>query len=203
MNKFLTLLAFLFISQIAMAQFGYGLTITNDIYHRYTNPKTTSNNAYRSAGSAILNLGVGPKIWIGGKNTSLSLEAQAVWGMLGFAVKDFKGLGTVAYPILAKINFNGLSGLDREGRLGLSLGGGIQYARTELYGVNDKFGVERSLYRTYVVQAGYGFGLTGFGVAGFARYGWNKEKANALSIGLQWDFNADQLKKISRPESSL
>lgn len=187
------------------AQVGYGFTLTNDLYHRYSNPE--DGIAGRSAGSAILNLGAGPKIWLGGQNVSLSLEAQACIGFLGLAIKDYKGLGTVSYPIMAKINFNGLSGLDREGRLGLSIGGGIQYSKTELYGLDDSFaekGVERKLFKTYIAQAGYGFGISGFGLQGFARYGWNPDnKANSLNIGLQWDFNWRMVKKIASPESSL
>lgn len=187
------------------AQVGYGFTLTNDLYHRYANP--SDGIASRSAGSAILNLGAGPKIWLGGQNMSLSLEAQACIGFLGLAVKDYKGLGTVSYPIMAKLNFNGLSGLDREGRLGFSVGGGIQYSKTELYGLDDSYasqGVQRKLFKTYIAQLGYGFGISGFGLQGFARYGWNKDsKANTLNIGLQWDFNWKMVKKISSPESSL
>lgn len=187
------------------AQVGYGFTLTNDLYHRYANP--ADGIASRSAGSAILNLGAGPKIWFGGQNMSLSLEGQACIGFLGLAVKDYKGLGTVSYPIMAKLNFNGLSALDREGRLGFSVGGGIQYSKTELYGLDDEYasqGVQRKLFKTYIAQLGYGFGISGFGLQGFARYGWNKDsKANSLNIGLQWDFNWRMVKKISSPESSL
>lgn len=187
------------------AQFGYGLTITNDLYHRYVNPADAI--AGRSSGSVLLNLGAGPKIWLGGKNISLSLEAQANIGFLGLALKDYKGLGTLSYPIMAKLNFNGLSAMDREGRLGWSIGGGIQYSKTELYGLDESFaakGVVRKMFKTYVAQLGYGFGISGFGVQGFARYGWNRDNdANTLNIGLQWDFNAPMLKKITSPESSL
>lgn len=188
----------------AKAQFGYGVTVISDIYHRYSNP--SDGIAGRSAGSAILNIGAGPKIWIGGRKMSFSAEAAANIGFLGLALKDYKGLGTVSYPIMGKLNFNGLSGLDKEGQLGLSIGGGIQYSKTELYGLSDEYtalGVKRPLFKTYIAQVGYGFGLSGFGAQGFIKYGWNKEKANVLSIGIQWDFNLKQLKKISSPESSL
>lgn len=206
MNKILLSLFLLAISFTSKAQqFGYGFTLTNDLYHRYANPK--DGIAARSAGSAILNIGGGPKIWIGGQNVSFSAEAQATIGFLGLAVKDYKGLGTAAFPIMGKINFNGLSGLDKEGRIGLSLGGGIQYSRTELYGLADDYadkGIERKLFKTYIAQAGYGFGLSGFGLQGYLRYGWNKNtKANIMAIGLQWDFNLKMLKKITSPESSL
>jgi hypothetical protein len=207
MNKFLLILLLIYSSK-SSAQFGYGLTVTNDIYHRYTNPpQTGSAKAYNSAGSVLLNLGVGPKIWVGGKKMSVSGEAQVVWGMFGLAIKDYKGMGTVAYPLMAKLNFNGLSGLDKEGKVGFSIGGGVQYSRTELYGLRDLYqsrNVARGLYKTYIAQVGYGFGLTGFAVAGFVRYGWNKNTdASILSIGTQWDFNANKLNKIANPESSL
>ncbi len=185
------------------AQFGYGVTVTNDLYHRYTNPNTDQGG---SAGSAILNLGVGPKIWIGGKKMTFSAEGSAQIGFLGLALKDYKGLGTLSYPLMAKLNFNGLSTMDKEGQLGFSIGGGIQYSKTELYGVSDDAltkGITRPLFKTYVVQAGYGFGLSGFGGQGFVKYGWNKNNASVLAIGIQWDFNLKQLKKISSPESSL
>ena len=205
MNKIILSFLLLVTSFTTKAQFGYGFTLTNDLYHRYANPK--DNIAARSAGSAILNIGGGPKIWIGGQNLSFSAEAQACVGFLGLATKDYKGLGTVSYPIMGKLNFNGLSGLDKEGRLGLSIGGGIQYSRTELYGLDADYavqGVERKLFKTYIAQAGYGFGLSGFGLQGYLRYGWNKNtEANIFAIGLQWDFNMKMLKKITTPESSL
>jgi hypothetical protein len=204
MSRFIFSLCFITVAYALNAQFGYGLTATNDLYHRYSNPK--DGIASPSAGSAILNLGVGPKIWIGSRKVTFSAEALANIGFLGLASKDYKGLGTVSYPIMGKLNFNGLSGLDKEGQLGFSIGGGIQYAKTELFGLSDEYkakGVKRSLFKTYIAQAGYGFGLSGFAVQGFLRYGWNKEKANTYSVGIQWDFNYKQLQKISNPESSL
>lgn len=194
-----------FISLQVSAQFGYGFTLTNDLYHRYVNPE--DGVAGRSAGSAILNLGAGPKIWVGGQNMSVSVEAQACIGFLGLALNDYKGMGTLSYPIMAKFNFNGLSALDKEGRMGLSIGGGLQYNRTEWYGLDEEFaskGVSRKLQKTYIAQVGYGFGISGFGLQLYTRYGWNKDTgASGLNIGLQWDFNASLMKKITSPESSL
>ena len=201
-------LIFLFFgAQTVSAQFGIGLTFNNDIYHRFTNPKITEDDAYRSAGSAILNFAIGPKIWVGGNNVSLSVEGLAGIGVLGFAVKDYKGMGTSYFPIMAKLNFNGLSALDKEGRVGFFVGGGIQYSRTELYGLRDSYAIEgttRSLFPTYVAQVGCGFGISGFALAGTLKYGWNKEtKANVMALGMQWDFNAPMLKKIANPASAL
>lgn len=186
-------------------QFGYGFTASNDLYHRYVNPETPGIKA--SAGSAILNLGLGPKIWLGSKKFSFSAEGQLVMGFLGVSSSENKGLGTVAFPVLGKFNFGGLSTFDKEGKMGLSLGGGFQMNRTEAYGVSDKFaakGITRKYFTTYVIQAGYGFGLSGFTMHGIVRYGFNPDdKSNTLNIGLQYDFNIPMLKKITSPESEL
>lgn len=188
------------------AQFGYGLTVNNDLYQYYRNPDDNTG-AYRGAGSAILNLSAGPKIWMGSQKVSLSLEAQAGIGFMTLAVKDYKGMGSANFPIMAKLNFGGQSALDKEGKLGWHVGGGLQYFRTELYGLRDSYkalGVERKLYPSYITQFGYGFGLSGFGVSGVLKYAFNPDsRANFLAFGLQWDFNVPMLKKISNPASSL
>ncbi len=199
------LIFFLLSSVIGHGQFGIGATVTNDLYQRLSNPD--DDIAYGGNGSFLLNVGLGPKIWIGGENVSLSIESQAVIAPLGIALKDFKGVGAVSFPIMAKMNFAGLSGLNREGRFGLSIGGGVQYNRTELFGLKNSYedqGVVREYFKTYVIQAGYGFGLSGFTVHGFVRYGFNPDlEANNFHIGLQYDFNAPMLKRISDPASEL
>lgn len=190
----------------AYSQFGYGLTGSLDLYQRYSNP--SDNIASPSAGNVLLNIGVGPKIWIGGKKFSVSAESQALVGLTAFSISDYKGMGSLAFPIIGNLNFKGMSGFNREGTTGLSLGGGIQYNKTELYGLKSEFaekGVTRDYFKTYVVQAGYGFGINGFGLQLFTRYGFNPDikSAKSLNIGFQFDFNIPALKKISTPESSL
>lgn len=192
--------------QLGYSQFGYGLTASNDLYHRYVNPK--DNIASPSSGSAILNLGVGPKIWVGNKKFSVSAEGQAVIGFLSLATKDYKGLGSVAFPLMIKLNFKGLSTFEREGSTGWSIGGGLQYNKTEFFGLSDEYlskGVVRNYFSTYVIQAGYGFGVSGFTAHGIVRYGFNPDikGVNTLNVGLQYDFNRSMLKKISNPESEL
>jgi hypothetical protein len=204
--KFIICFLYLFSSSSTFAQFGYGFTVSNDLYHRYVNPK--DDIASPSAGSAILNLGVGPKIWIGNKNISFSAEGQAVLGFLTVSSKDNKGLGSIAFPVMAKLNFKGLSTFDKEGKMGFSIGGGFQENRTEFFGLSDEFlakGVRRNYFKTYIVQAGYGFGLSGFTAHGFLRYGFNPDikSVSTLNIGLQFDFNRPMLKKITNPESEL
>jgi hypothetical protein len=194
-----------FFSHQSMGQFGYGLTASNDLYQRYVNPDDGKSKP--SAGSVLLNIGMGPKIWLGGKNMSFSAEAQAVLGILGLSASEYKGLGTFSVPVIAKLNFKGLSTFDREGKLGWSIGGGIQYNKTELYGLTEEFakkGVNRKFFHTYIVQGGFGFGLSGFTAHGIIRYGFNSDdKTSTVNIGLQYDFNAPMLKKITNPESEL
>lgn len=189
------------------AQFGVGMTISNDLYNRYVNPEDGLNNS-RSNGSALLNLGIGPKIWIGGENVSFSAETQVNWGIFGLSTGDFKGLGNVAFPILGQFNFRGVSGLNKEGRLGLSIGGGIQYNKTEIYGIRNSFqenGVTRDYFKTYIIQLGYGFGVSGFAGKLFGRYGFNPdvEGSSSFNIGLQFDFNFMKMKDIDSPASQL
>ena len=135
------------------------------------------------------------------------MEAVPTIGFLGLAIHDYKGLGTASLPILMNLNFMGTSGFDREARSGFSIGGGIQYSKTELYGLKTAYkekGVSRSFFPTYVVQAMGGFGLQGFSIGIFTRYGFHPDNdASTLSIGFQWDFNLPKLRKIKVKESEL
>lgn len=200
-----TLFIIMLLASSVKAQFGIGLAAKWDLYHRITNP--SDDLAYTSAGSAILNLGLGPKIWLGHPKMSLSVEAIPSIGFLGLAIKDYKGLGTASLPILACLNIKGVSGLDPEGRTGMSIGGGIDYSRTELYGLDPDYkrqGVSRGWNKTYLVHAGYGFGLQGFGLQGFGRYGFNPDNdASTFSVGILWDFNFLRLRKIKNKASEL
>jgi len=187
------------------AQIGVGLTAHTDIYQRIANPPDGLMS--RSAGSVLLNLGGGPKIWIGARDFSVSFEAQASLGIVGLSVSDYKGLGMLSFPIMAKLNFGGVSALGFEGKQGFSIGGGIQYSKSELYYLSSEakdLGVKRDYFKTFIAQAGYGFGISGFAILGYLRYGWNAEtKANVFNFGIQYDFNLPQLKKITNPESDL
>jgi len=92
MKQILLIVALVCSTYMLNAQFGYGLTITNDIYNRYTNPDQENIDVYEGNGSLLLNLGLGPKIWIGAPQFSFSLETQAKIGLMGVALKDFKGM---------------------------------------------------------------------------------------------------------------
>jgi len=190
----------------AFSQVGIGLTVSDDLYNVYSNEE--DGLAHRRNGSVLLNPAIGPKIWVGSKNVSFSVEAQASLSVFGLAVKDYKGLGAASFPIMAKLNFKGLSGFSKDLQIGYIIGGGIQYSKTELYGLKQEFediGVSRDFYKTYNIQLGVGGGVNGFGVQFYGRYGFNPdlEGASNLHFGLQFDFNIPQLKKIKRPESEL
>jgi len=206
MKSIFTLLTLAMSLQMATAQIGIGLTASNDFYHYYQNPEDNTGES-TSAGSALMNFGVGPKVWFGTEDFSISVEGQAVLGVFGLSARDYKGLGTVAYPLMAKFNFGGLSALDKEGKFGWSLGAGMQYSRTELYYTTDDFdgkGGVRDLVRTYVGQVGYGFGMSGFTAHGFVRFGYDPDSdAKVFNIGVQYDFNIPKLRKISDPASEL
>ena len=182
------------------------MTASNDLYNHFRNPDDATGES-TSSGSALLNLGLGPKIWVGTQDFSISLEAQATIGFLGFSLTDYKGLGIASFPIMAKFNFAGLSALDKEGRFGWSIGAGIQYTRTELYGTTNSFeskGGERSLYRNIVGQVGYGFGMSGFTGSLFVRYGVDPDDGSqTVNVGLQYDFNIPKMNKIVDPASEL
>lgn len=206
MKSIFTVFAFFIFLNFSYSQFGIGLTASNDLYNYFQNPKDDTGQS-ASAGSALLNLGVGPKIWVGGNDFSISLEAQASWGMFGLSVRDYKGLGIISFPVMAKMNFNGLSALDKEGKFGWSIGAGIQNTRTEWYVVSNDFeaaGGERKFYQNYVGQVGYGFGMSGFTAHGYLRFGYDPDSgATTMNLGVQYDFNLPQLRKISDPESEL
>jgi len=163
-------------AQVASGQFGIGLTFSDDLYNIYNNEEDSI--AYRRNGSALLNPALGPKIWIGGDKFSISVEAQANLGILGLALKDYKGLGSVSFPMMAKLNFGGLSGLNKDMGFGMSVGGGIQYSKTELYGLTDEYrelGVTRDYFKTFNIQLAGGMGISGFTAQLFSRFGFNPD----------------------------
>jgi len=205
MKKYILILSFSAISFTLMAQVGYGIVASNDLYQWYKNPDDGISDP--THGNAILNLSVGPKIWVGGKKFSFSVEGQANMGFTGFTIGENKGYGAVAFPIIGSLNFGGLSTFDREGKAGFSLGGGIQYNKTELYGLRDEFvdlGVTRDYFRTIIVQAVGGFGVSGFALSGVLRFGFDPDTdAASFNFGIQYDFNRPMMKKIDDPNSAL
>ncbi len=194
------------LSGVIYSQIGLGVTGGLDLYQRYNNPD--DGIAAPSAGSALLNIAIGPKLWIGGKQFSISAEAPVSIAPLGFSTGDYKGLGMLAVPVIGMLNFGKTSGFNKDGGLGFSIGGGLQYFKTELFGLTDEFsdqGVVREWERVYTVQVNLGFGISGFAGHFFARYGFSEDggKPNSFNIGLQTDFNFLMTRNIDDPASSL
>ncbi len=204
--RIFALALFMSLSTLLSGQIGLGFVTGIDLYQRYTNP--VDNIADESSGNALLNVVFGPKIWVGGKDFSLSAEVPVSIGLTGFDTQDYKGLGMGALPLIGMINFMGNSGLDRDVGLGFSIGGGVMRYKTELYGVTQEFadlGVVRNWEEVYVVQAEIGFGVTGFTGKLYGRYGFSNDesKLRTFSIGLLTDFNLLMMRKIDDPASAL
>lgn len=204
---FTTLLFLVITVATAQAQIGIGLTSGGDFYQRYTNPENPADSgALRSAGNMFTNMSIGPKIWIGSRRFSISIETQIVFGATAFSIREYKGLGAVAYPIMAHLNFNGLSGFTKNSfGTGFAFGGGIQYNRTELYGVTSRFSnVERTLFPTYVAEVKYGGGGQGIMFDLYIRYGLGFDEdmelngANSLNIGINASYNLTLLRRSAR-----
>jgi len=184
------------------AQFGYGISAKTGLYERWSNPEDGISS--RSSGSALINLGVGPKAWVGNSSFSVSLEATANVAPFAFSIGEFKGLGAASFPVLARLNFGGLSGLNKKGTVGISIGGGLQWTRTELFGITSKFeqqGGQRELYKSFVGEVAAGFGMSGFSGYLYIRYGQNNDVGvKMFSIGIGYDFNVPTLKVMTDPE---
>ena len=172
------------------------------MYNRYANP--SDDIASRSAGSALLNVGFGPKLWIGSDDFAFSPEASFMFSPLALSTGNYKGLGAISFPILGKFEFLGNSNLNHDGKFGFSIGGGVQFSRTEMWYLKDSFeedGVSRGMFRTYVIEADFGYGVSGFDLHLFVRYGWsNDTDANTLNIGLGYDFNVPKLRKATNSD---
>ena len=184
------------------AQFGYGISAKTGLYERWSNPEDDISS--RSAGSALINLGVGPKIWLGSSKFSISAEATANLAPFAFSLSEFKGLGAASFPVIARLNFGGLSGLNKKGTIGISIGGGWQWAKTEVFGLTPKFenqGGVRDFYKSFIGEVAAGFGMSGFTGYLYLRYGKNNELGvKTFNLGIGYDFNVPTLKVFTDPE---
>ena len=184
------------------AQFGYGITAKTGLYERWSNPEDDISS--RTSGSALINLGVGPKIWVGGSKFALSVEASANIAPFAFSLGEFKGLGAASFPMIARLNFGGLTALNKKGTMGVSIGGGVQWAKTELFGITSKFeqqGGQRKFYKSFLGEITAGFGMSGFAGYVYIRYGENTDiGVKTFNLGIGYDFNVPTLKVLTDPE---
>lgn len=184
------------------AQVGIGLVYGFDFYQYYNNPATNPDTIKNGLGSALFNLSIGPKLWIGGKNISASLEGQIGIAPFALDVNEYKGLGAFYFPMMASINYGGLSGFQETGRWGAGLSGGIQFNRTDLYFLKSEFEtIERSMFQTAFGQLNIGFGSKATSVYAYARYGKGDLDSFHFHVGIMLDQNITHRKKIQKRQS--
>ena len=191
--------------QEVAAQVGVGFVFGGDWYQWYQNPERASEEALPASGNAVLNLIIGPKVWFGGERFSLSLEGCVNWGATAFDMHEYKGMGAMAFPLLAKLNFGTLSGFSNGGGKGFYLGGGMQYSRTELYGTTAEFrdNTTRQFFRTWVGEIGFGSGMDNFTSSNFVRIGIGENKAFTLNIGSILDFDIKGFAKTLKEDNPM
>ena len=189
---FLSLLLTLTFMQSGSTQANIGVVTGYDLYQRYVNPEDGTGTD-RSAGSALLNSTLGLKTWLGTPKVSLSIESYVNVGLLSLNVEEYYGLGSFHLPVMAKLNFRGLTGLSELKTFGYYVGGGRQLNKTEFLGLNDKAvdrGVQRPYFSTYVVEIGMGRGNKSKMTEFFLRIGLNPDMpSNSLSIGFNTSYS--------------
>ena len=197
MKKIIILVSVLVFTLRSNAQIGLGTVKGIDLYQKYNNP--VDNIAHNGSGNTLLNFIWGPRVWLGGKSFSISVEAQINLGITSLAIKDYKGLGAVSFPALFKLNYKGLSGFFPGFANGVSLGVGMQWFKTELFYLSDAYkdlGVQRKFNKTYIAQLDFGYGSFGSSGAMYLRYGRNfKTKASVFNLGLIFSVNNSFIRK--------
>lgn len=192
MKSFFILIAFFFgFSYTLMSQFGIGLKGTLDAYQRYANPLDPDDGTKSNSAGHIGGVGIGPKIWIGGENFSVSFEGEITYGTYGYSFNDDKGYGILAFPLLMKFNRNGASGFFRKQGAGISLGGGIQYNRTEVFRDWEAYpDLKRTFFPTYIGELGlHAASGDGADLALYLRLGYGEKEARSLNVGIIIQFN--------------
>ena len=196
-------------SQVQAQWIHWGYTFGLDLYQRQTMPASEIDPfGGEATGSAILNINVGPKIWMGNENFSFSLEGQASYAPLAFDLGNYRGMGVLSFPIIASLNFNGLSTVGKSFGTGFTIGGGVQYTNADLYFLSDEYkAVEEtnriSYFPAYFGQVGFGGGGTGLAPYLYLRYGRGEEGANIFHLGINVNINRtaiSNLKNVSSEE---
>jgi hypothetical protein len=206
MKKVTIILTFLFsglMTHQANAQVGGGLVFGGDWYQWYQNPTVDGESALTSVGNVLLNVAIGPKFWVGGEKFSLSVEGHVNWGVTSFDMHEYKGMGTIAFPMIAKLNFGSLSSFSDSEKKGFYIGGGVQYTRTELYGLTADFidNTTRKLFRTWIGEIGYGSGTNGTVTTSFVRVGVGDNDAFTLNVGSLISLNFKEVLNNSDDDS--
>ncbi len=182
----------------AEGQIGFGITYGIDLYQYHRNPTMQPDTLQHGIGSALFNLNLGPKLWIGGKNLSISLEAQIGVAPFALDLDEYKGMGAFYFPMLATINYGGLSGFQEKGKWGVGIAGGFQYTRTDLYFLKTEFeDIERDLFQTVFAQLNVGLGSKATAIYAYVRFAQGDLDAANWHIGIMLDQNFIHRKKLA------
>ncbi len=185
----LMLISFVFAFD-STAQIGLGRVAGIDFYQHHRIPDYNGIKGH-STGSAVANIVLGPKVWVGGRAFSVSAEAAVSFAPFAFDTGKFRGMGVVSFPISVDLNFLGLSGFSVKAGNGFSLGGGISFNKADLYFVNAQYEAERdkSFYKVYFGQIAYGVGSGGNDVRVYVRYGQGENSSYLLTTGILLSTN--------------
>ena len=196
MTRSLTIFILALLSHLpCKGQFGIGLAYGVDLYENIAVPNEIDSLQF-SGGSALANLVIGPKIWIGKKDVSLSVQAQVGFSPFHFDTKTYRGLGAFYFPISIGMNYGALSGLPSDKLFGLSVGYGLQQNTVDLYLLKEEFEAQRSAsFSSQFVQVGVGTGKQGVMVHLYGRYGWTEHNGSHLNIGINLEYNLRERKK--------
>lgn len=191
------------VMQHACAQFGIGVAYGVDLYQFQHNPKLTTDSIKFGQGSAIFNMNIGPKLFFGGKNVAGSVEALVGMAPFSLDIDEVKGLGAFYFPLMATINFKGLTTFNDEPVWGFGLAGGMQFTRTDLYFRQDEFAeIKRELFQTAFAQINIGLGNKDSVVYGYFRYGSGDNDASNFHVGIMLSQNLTKRSRLKRSKKN-
>ncbi len=160
-----------------------------DVYQWYLNPVDPQVPESRSSAGQLLGLQTGLKFSGGGSRFGLAIECSGNFAPLAFDFPKFKGLGAASYQLIGKMNVGALTGFSKDQLFGFSLGAGLQYSRTELFGLTDAYAhLRRNWFKTYVGEIAIGGGLSRFLVMAYLRIGTSRQHAWTLQQGIQMSY---------------
>ncbi|MBK7811721.1 MAG: hypothetical protein IPI50_10865 [Saprospiraceae bacterium] len=182
------------------AQFQSSFILGLDIYQQYRNPSPTGQlKSGQSSGSVVSGVPIGLQFGYSSKNVGIALEISANLAPLALDIQEYKGLGAVSIPLLLKGNFGALTGLSPDKLIGYSIGVGVQFNRTELFGLHKSFQyLERSFFPTLISEAAIGGGIGGFCLYFFARIGVGESQSMSLNFGINTKTSLYKNKQLSQ-----
>ncbi len=120
---------------------------TETSFYQWNKRPIDQTSEFRSTGQ-VLGIGAGPKIWFGDWNSwTISLEAKANFAALSLDVQKYKGMGTLSFPIITKVNIDP-TGMD--GTFKIGVGGGVQWTITEIYARPKDYRTKNSFFISYI-----------------------------------------------------